>query len=57
MNVYDWDNTIYRQDSTANFVLWLYVHRPMTLLSVPRTAVCGLLYGLHLRKKLTWKEN
>ncbi len=57
MNVYDWDNTIYRQDSTANFVLWLYVHRPMTLLSVPRTAVCGLLYGLHLMKKLTFKEN
>lgn len=57
MNVYDWDNTIYRQDSTANFVLWLYVHRPMTLLSVPRTAVCGLLYGLHVMKKLTFKEN
>jgi len=34
MNVYDWDNTIYRGDSTADFVLWLYVHRPLTLLSV-----------------------
>ena len=57
MNVYDWDNTIYRQDSTANFVLWLYVHRPLTLLSIPRTVGCGILYGLHLMKKQTFKEN
>lgn len=57
MNVYDWDNTIYRGDSTADFVLWLYVHRPLTLLSVFRTAGCGILYGLHLMKKLTFKQN
>ncbi len=57
MNVYDWDNTIYRGDSTADFVGWLYIHRPMTLLSLPRTAVCGLLYGLHIIKKLTFKQN
>ena len=57
MNVYDWDNTIYRGDSTADFVLWLYVHRPLTLLSIFRTAGCGILYGLHLMKKLTFKQN
>lgn len=57
MNVYDFDNTIYRGDSTFQFVLWLYVHRPLTLLSVPRTAVCGLLYALHIMKKLTFKQN
>lgn len=57
MNVYDWDNTIYRGDSTVDFVLWLYVHRPMTLLSVFRTAGCGILYGLHLMPKLTFKQN
>jgi hypothetical protein len=57
MNVYDWDNTIYRGDSTADFVLWLYVHRPLTLLSVFRTAGCGILYGVHLMKKQTFKQN
>lgn len=57
MNVYDWDNTIYRQDSTANFILWLYVHRPLTLLSLPRTVICGIAYGLRLMPKLKFKEN
>lgn len=57
MNVYDWDNTIYRGDSTCDFVLWLYVHRPATLLSVFRTAACGLLYGMHVMSKLTFKQN
>lgn len=57
MNVYDWDNTIYRGDSTADFVLWLYVHRPMTLLSIFRTAGCGILYGLHIINKQTFKQN
>lgn len=57
MNVYDWDNTIYRGDSTFGMVLYAYGHRPLTLLSLPRTAVCGLLYGLHLMKKLTFKQN
>ena len=57
MNVYDWDNTIYRQDSTANFILWLYVHRPLTLLSLPRTIVCGIAYGLKIMPKLRFKEN
>lgn len=57
MNVYDWDNTIYRQDSTANFILWLYVHRPMTLLSLPRTIVFGIGYGIRVIPKLTFKEN
>lgn len=57
MNVYDWDDTIYRGDSTFGFVKYLYVKKPMTLLSIPRTAVCGLLYVLHLMPKLTFKQN
>lgn len=57
MNVYDWDNTIYRGDSTFGFVRWLYVHYPKTLLSIPRTALFGLLYGVRAVKKLTFKEN
>jgi phosphoserine phosphatase len=57
MNVYDWDNTIYKGDSTVGFVLWLYGHRPLTLLSVFRTGICALLYGMHVMKKLTFKQN
>ena len=57
MNVYDFDNTIYRGDSTFQFVLWLYCHRPKTLFSLPRTLLFGVLYGLHVVPKLTFKEN
>ncbi len=57
MNVYDFDNTIYRGDSTFQFVLWLYGHRPITLISLPRTLFFGVLYGLHVVPKLTFKEN
>ena len=57
MNVYDWDNTIYRGDSTAGFIRYCFVKRPKCLLSLPRTAVCGLLYVLHLMPKKTFKQN
>ena len=57
MNVYDWDDTIYRGDSTFGMVGYAYVHRPKTLLSIPRTAICGLLFVLHLMPKLTFKQN
>ena len=57
MNVYDFDNTIYRGDSTFGLVLYCFRHRPLSLLSIPRTAVCGLLYGLRIIPKLTFKQN
>ena len=57
MNVYDWDDTIYRGDSTMGMVLYAWGHRPKTLLSIPRTAVCGLLFVLHLMPKKTFKTN
>ena len=57
MNVYDWDNTIYRGDSTFGFVLFLYRKHPLTLVSIPRTALCGLLYGIRIMPKLVFKQN
>jgi len=57
MNVYDFDKTIYRGDSTVDFVLWLYLHKPKTMISIPRTLWFGLLYVIHLTNKLTFKEN
>ena len=57
MNVYDFDNTIFRGDSTFGFVGYCYFRRPKSLLSIPRTAWYGLLYILHIVPKLTFKEN
>ena len=57
MNVYDFDNTIYRGDSTFGLVLYCYVHRPKSLFSIPRTALCGLLYAVRMMPKLKFKQN
>ena len=57
MNVYDFDNTIYRGDSTADLVRYLWTHYPATLRNLPRTAVLGLLYGLRIVPKMTFKKN
>ena len=57
MNVYDFDNTIYRGDSTVDFVGYCLLHDPRTWLSLPRTAVCSILFVLHLMPKLTFKQN
>ena len=57
MNVYDWDKTIYRGDSTLGMVTYAYTHRPKTILSIPRTAVCGLLFVLKIMPKQEFKEH
>ncbi len=57
MNVYDFDKTIYRGDSTAGLVLYCFQKRPLCLLSLPRTGICGLLYLLGIMKKKTFKQN
>lgn len=56
MNVYDWDNTIYAGDSTADFICYLFWHYPKTLLNVPRILVFGLGFVLHMVPKQTFKE-
>jgi HAD superfamily phosphoserine phosphatase-like hydrolase len=57
MNVYDFDNTIYRGDSTVGLIFYCWRVRPKSLLNLPRTAVLGLLYAVHILPKLTFKEN
>ena len=57
MNVYDWDNTIYRGDSTFGFIRYLFIKRPKTLRNLPRTLGCGLLYVCKLMEKRKAKEN
>lgn len=57
MNVYDWDNTIYKGDSTVDFVFFCYRYRPRTLWNLPRTIFYGLGYLLKITPKLKFKEN
>ncbi len=57
MNVYDWDDTIYRGDSTVDFVFYLFKHNPKSLCNLPRTIFYGLGYALRITPKLKFKEN
>ena len=56
MNVYDFDNTILRGDSTARFFLWCLAHRRGMWRDVPAQALNGLLFVLKLRKKQAFKQ-
>ena len=56
MNVYDFDNTILRGESTARFVAYCLRHYPSVWPGVPAQAVNGLLFVLKLRKKQDFKQ-
>ena len=56
MNVYDFDNTLLRGDSSARFVGWCLLHRPRMWRDMPAQAVNGLLFALRLRKKQAFKQ-
>ena len=56
MNVYDFDNTILRGDSTARFYAYCMLHYPKMWLDIPGQAVNGLLFALKMRKKQVFKQ-
>lgn len=56
MNVYDFDNTILRGDSTARFFAYCLTHYPKMWKDVPAQAVNGLLFVLRLREKQVFKQ-
>jgi len=56
MNVYDFDNTILKGDSTARFFAYCLLHRPAMWLDIPGQAVNGLLFALRIRPKQAFKE-
>lgn len=56
MNVYDFDNTILRGDSSARFFAWCLAHRPRMWADLPGQAVNGLLFILRLRPKQAFKQ-
>ena len=56
MNVYDFDNTILRGDSTARFFAYCFLHYPRLWKDIPAQAFNGLLFALKIRKKQDFKQ-
>ena len=56
MNVYDFDNTILRGDSTARFFSFCLLRTPRMWLDVPRQLGNALLFLTHRREKQDFKE-
>ena len=56
MNVYDFDNTILRGDSSARFFAWCLTHCPSMWRDLPGQALNGLLFILKIRPKQAFKQ-
>lgn len=56
VNVYDFDNTILRGDSSARFFAFCLGHYPRMWADVPAQAVNGLLFLLRLKPKQAFKQ-
>ena len=56
MNVYDFDNTILRGDSTARFFAYCLRHRPRMWLDAPGQTVNALLFLIRRKPKQEFKE-
>ena len=55
MNVYDFDKTIYYDDSTTDFYFYCLRRFPKTWLYIPCLVYGGIGYGLHLMSKTQMK--
>ena len=51
MNVYDFDGTIYRGDSSVDFFLFCLIRFPWLLLVLPYQVAVIILYKLHICSK------
>ena len=57
MNIYDFDGTLYRGDSTADFVKWCLKRHPRIAATLPRTGVAAVAcFGLHAIDKTRFKR-
>ena len=56
MDVYDFDGTLYRGDSTRDFLLWCARRYPRVALTLPRSSVAALAcYKFHIIEKTRFK--
>jgi len=56
MNVYDFDKTIYDGDSTVHFFFYCLKKYPAVWLSLPRTGIAAIPFGLKMLPKTRFKE-
>ena len=56
MNIYDFDKTIYRDDSTVDFYRYCVLHNKKTLLALPRTVFYGVKYLAGFCDKTAFKQ-
>lgn len=56
MNVYDFDDTIYRGDSTSDFVKWCVKKKPRLALHHAKTGIVFCAYKARLTNKTYFKE-
>lgn len=56
MHVYDFDDTIYKGDSTARFYVFCLLHRPAMLLALPRQGWAFLRWRTGRTDKTEFKE-
>ena len=56
MDVYDFDKTIYRKDSTIDFFLFCLRRHPAVALSLPRTLCAAVPFLLGRRSKTAFKQ-
>jgi HAD superfamily phosphoserine phosphatase-like hydrolase len=56
MNVYDFDNTIYKGDSTRDFYFYCLKKHPVIALYLPVQGFFAIPFALHLLEKTKFKE-
>jgi len=56
MNVYDFDKTIYVNDSSIDFITHCILKYPSTIVDLPKLAVLGIGYALKITPKKVFKE-
>ena len=57
MNIYDFDGTLYRGDSTRDFLAWCVRHYPRVALALPRAGVAAAAcFGAHAIDKTRFKR-
>ena len=56
MDIYDFDGTLYRGDSTRDFLLWCMRRHPRVATTLPRAVAAAACLGLHLIDKTQFKR-
>ena len=57
MDVYDFDGTLYRGDSTRDFLLWCVQRHPRVMRALPRAGIAATAcFGMHVIEKTRFKQ-